>query len=95
MRRVKEPTSTSRVLEVLRSKGTFVTVRDMFSVTHLSHNRVSAALCHLRSCGAIDYVDDGGERWWWSLRPESDRRNYVVVERAVECQPRKSRIRRA
>lgn len=91
MRRLKQPTVTSLVEELLRQADTFMTQRQVEAALGLDHFHASAALCHLRKYKVVDRLESGGEVWWFALPPELDTRCWRRLERTPETKPRRPR----
>ena len=90
MGKLKQPTTTRLVMEVLRGCGDFRTQRMLVEETGRSVNQVSAALYHLRQVRAVDVVvqPDGGG-WWYALPPEGDARTRTLAEIQAEIHKRR------
>ena len=95
-RRLKSPTITSLVFEVLFARtaiGEFTSqgqLRDLIPTANA--NQISAALHDLRKYEAVDVViEPDGTGWWFTNPSHMDRRSRVVLERTPESQPRRRR----
>ena len=92
MRKLKVPTCTFTVENMLRELDDFATREDIIALTGESPNRVSAALHHLRKYKVIDVIIQPDGRGWWFVLPEiSDQRSVVKEEITPETRPRKPR----
>lgn len=88
--KLKEPTCTLLVLEVMVKTDDFMSVSQIMKATGLTANRTTAALCHLRKRKAVDSLACDGSLWWFAT-PDSDNRCYCVKERMPEVNKRKPR----
>lgn len=91
MRKLKQETYTSRVMEALRKCDDFMTAQQL--AEKLNHN-IHNALRELNLYGAVDWVEQGGKLWWFALPPESDTRSRVIEERTPETGPRRPKRRK-
>ena len=92
-RKLKEATSTTRVLDALVRADDFVTARQLQLLLALDCNHVSAALYHLRKYCAVDFVEAEDALWWFAT-PDRDCRSRAVHERVPEVKPRARRKRK-
>ena len=57
-----------------------------------THNRINAALHHLRKARVVDVViEPDGTGWWYALPPQEDERSLRHELRTPEDRPRKQR----
>lgn len=95
MRKLKEQTCTSKVMEALQARDDFMTKRHIAEATGLDNHRTTSCLHHLRKYKAVDFmVEDNGTSWWYVLPQECDTRLAVHEERTPESKPRKRRIKK-
>jgi len=78
-----EPTWTSRVEEAFARADDFLSFADLLLATGCTHNRLTAALHHLRKCRAIDSIESGGRLYWFAT-PDTDSRCWHVESRRPE-----------
>lgn len=79
MIKIKQPTTTSLVLEALRANpNEFFSLQMLASITGRKPTDVSAALHHLRNHGAADVVVQQGHGWWFA--DARDTRQRVLAE---------------
>lgn len=90
MKKLKEITATTAVLEALQRADDFRTVSHLQVATGQSMNRVRAALHHLHKYRVVECMASDGRLWWYAT-PENDQRTLVVDERTPEAKPRKQR----
>lgn len=90
MRKNQEPTCTSLVLAELKGSDDFRTVKQLHACTRLSHNRITAALHHLKMHKCVDFVSDAAGTWWFATT-ECDDRCREVHHRVPEAKPRTPR----
>jgi hypothetical protein len=95
MKRYRETTTTTLVLEALRRADDFRTVRQLMAETQRSSNRVTAALHSLRKYGAVDCLASDGILYWYAQPPQNDTRMSTRDEYTPESKPRKVRKPRA
>lgn len=93
MRRIKQTTATTLVLELLRrDERLFLTARQLRErLPQLNGNQISAALYSLLKYHAVDFVTQNDGMWWFARRAEDDTRYRVVEERTPETKKRKQR----
>lgn len=77
--RIRHPTYTSQVLEVLKAADDFMTLPQIDAILRLGTRRVSAALHHLIKHSAVDVVEGIGALWWFAT-PDDDTRRRTVNE---------------
>lgn len=80
----KKPTFALLTQRVLEEADDFLTIAQVRAIVpDLTICRASASLAHLRKYGAADFMEADGTTYWFAT-PASDRRSYVVAERALE-----------
>lgn len=91
--RLKQTTTTLLVFEVLTVATDFMTVAQLVRVTGRSSSAVSAALIHLRSHKAADFVWQGGVSYWIAT-PDTDNRIRTIQEIVMgSTRPRRRKFR--
>lgn len=83
----KIPTTTSLVVEAMDKADDFLTAATLMTLTGRAANQVTAALHHLRKCGRVASLEEGGHLFWYST-PDSDRRVWQLDEITPERKPR-------
>ena len=92
MKRQKEPTWTTLVLEALRSSDDFMDYAMLIRETGGNYCQVSASCFSLREYRAIGVeITPDGKAWWYARPPEDDARTRHLDERTPESKPRKLR----
>lgn len=89
MKKQKEPTYVSRVLEYLRKSDDYIIRDRIIRDTGVNANQTSAALHMLRHYNCVSTVESQGELYWFALPEEMDQRYRVVQGRVKEVIPRK------
>jgi hypothetical protein len=92
--RDKQPTYTSLAEEAMRLWDDFVSLEDLKELTGFDTSHASACLYHLKKFGAADCVEGPDGKLWWFLTG-TDRRSFVVEEKARADKPRRPRKTRA
>ena len=89
--KLKRTTTTVEILEALRAPGVdFMSARALVTATGEPYNRITAALHALRHYRAVDVVIEAdGIGWWFALPSESDQRQHVCREIAMEIHRRR------
>jgi len=91
MRRNKQPTHTSKVMQYLtRPEVEFATVNEISAAVGSTTAQVNSALHALRHYLAVDVVVQQGVGWWFAC-PGDDTRTKIVEERTPEDGPRRRR----
>lgn len=83
-KKITQPTTTTLVLEVLRSVDDFMDYSALCAATGRTRDQVSAACCVLLRYTAVDRVTDvSGKLLYFALPKESDKRSYQIREYPV------------
>ena len=82
--KLKQPTTTSLVLEALRGSGDFADYAMLVALTGRTKDQLIATCHDLRRYRAIDVViNPDGHAWWFALPAEEDRRSKTISEIVV------------
>jgi hypothetical protein len=88
VRKIKEPTATGLVFDVMVRTGDFHTAPQLANLTGKTHGQVNSALGALLHYKAVIKVEQGGQLWW-AATPETDTRIRTVHERTPEMKKRR------
>lgn len=94
--KVKEPTLTSLIVEVMKKRDDFITRKELFEALHLPGHRsakqlqksIYLDLLWLRERNVVDVVIQQGVSYWFLQPPENDTRIRVINEMAPHLKRR-------
>lgn len=76
--KIKRPTTTTLIVEALKSADDFMSKAMLRQATREPPNRIGAALFHLRKHRVIDCVIEPDGTSWWFLTNDDDRQRTVA-----------------